>query len=152
MATERPANGVSDDLELARRARGGEWDAFQAIVDRHTSRIYGLAMRIVQNSHDAEDVTQQTFVSVIEHLDRFREESSLSTWILRIATNHALKVLRRRRGPVRQAADTDDYGSLPHPEYIAPWREGPEEMAQIIGEEWVKISPRDIQQVVHLIG
>ena len=59
---------------------------------------FAAARRIVGNQHDAEDITQQTFLSVMDHLGDFREESSVATWILRIATNHALKPLRKRRG------------------------------------------------------
>jgi len=70
-------------------------------------------------------LTQQTFLSLIEHVDSFRGESSVRTWILRIAANHALKILRKRRGPPIVAwdnsSDDDSYSSVPHPEFIARW-------------------------------
>lgn len=127
--------GGSDDLELLRAAQQGDFAAFEAIVDRFQPRVYSMAMRIVRRAEDAEDVTQQTFVSLIEHLDQFRGDASVATWILRIATNHALKVLRKRRGlptvPLEGRADQeDDYSALPHPEYIAQWRDNPEDLAQ----------------------
>ncbi len=127
--------GAGQDLELLRRARQGDFAAFEGLVDRYQGRIYGLARRILGLHQDAEDVVQQTFLSVLEHLDTFREESPVANWILRIATNHALTVLRKRRGlptvPLEVAGDPDDnYARLPHPEYIAQWREGPEELAQ----------------------
>lgn len=123
------------ELELFRQAQQGDFAAFEALVDRFQPRVYRLARRILGQAQDAEDVMQQTFLSVIEHLDQFRGESAVATWILRIATNHALKVLRKRRGlptvPLEAVADPDDsYATLPHPSYIAQWRENPEDLAQ----------------------
>ncbi len=123
------------DLEFLRRARHGDFAAFQTLVERFQRRLYGLAWHILGQSQDAEDVVQQTFLSVLEHLDSFREESAVATWVWRIATNHALKLLRKRKGlptvPLETSADSsDDGGHLPHPEYVAQWRDGPEELAQ----------------------
>ena len=128
MSAPRSANDDITDLELARNARSGDWQAFQEIVRRYQMRVYGLAMRILRHAQDAEDATQQTFLSVLENLDGFREESSLATWILRIATNHALKIIRKRQA--KPASEPVDYASVPHPEYIAQWRDGPESLAQ----------------------
>lgn len=129
-------SGANQDVELLRRARGGDFEAFSTLVDRFQRRVFAVARRIVGNQHDAEDVTQQTFLSMMDHLDDFREKSSVATWILRIATNHALKVLRKRRGlpMVSFAAPSDDsadsYAAMPHPEFIAQWRDEPARLAQ----------------------
>jgi RNA polymerase sigma-70 factor (ECF subfamily) len=128
--------GSEEDRELLRRARGGDFGAFAILVERFQGRVFGVARRIVGLPQDAEDVTQQTFLSVLDHLGDFREESSVATWILRIATNHALQLLRKRRGlptvsldaPVQDEADR--YAALPHPEFIARWRDGPDQLAQ----------------------
>jgi RNA polymerase sigma-70 factor (ECF subfamily) len=129
----QPHDPADQDLALLRCARQGDFTAFEALVGRYQGRLYGLAWRIVGQRQDAEDVVQQTFLSVLEHLDSFREESSFATWLLRIATNLALKVLRKRRGlptvPL-QSADPESYARLPHPEFIAQWRDGPEALAQ----------------------
>ncbi len=125
-----------DDIALLRQASGGDFDSFSALVERFQRRVFATARRIVGNQHDAEDVTQQTFLSVLDHLGDFREESSVATWILRIATNHALKVLRKRRGLPTVSIDTrsengdDSYAALPHPEFIAQWRDEPVRLAQ----------------------
>jgi RNA polymerase sigma-70 factor (ECF subfamily) len=70
----------------------------------------------------------------MEHLDGFRGESSFSTWLLRIATHAALKVIRKRQGlqtvPLEPSTDErEDFSSVPHPEYIADWRETPDRLA-----------------------
>lgn len=125
-----------NDLELLSLARQGHWDAFETLVARFEPRVFGMAWRILQQREDAEDATQQTFLSVMEHLDRFRAESSVATWVLRIATNHSLKLLRKRRGLVTVPLETtsrdsgDDGEPLPHPDYIAQWQDDPADLAQ----------------------
>ncbi|MFM1942957.1 MAG: hypothetical protein RI897_1939 [Verrucomicrobiota bacterium] len=123
------------DQQLVQRAKLGELEAFELLTTRYERQIYGLARRIVGSTHDAEDVTQVTFISVLEHLDGFREEASFSTWLHRIATFAALKVLRKRRGletvpfevPVDDGSASGE--SLPRPDYIADWSTNPEELA-----------------------
>lgn len=130
------SNADISDLQLLSQARQGQWDAFETLVSRFEPRVFGLAWRILQQREDAEDITQQTFLSVMEHLDSFRGESSLATWILRIATNHALKLLRKRRGlvtvPLETAGNGDggDTEPLPHPDYVAQWQNDPADLAQ----------------------
>ncbi|MCU0716740.1 MAG: RNA polymerase sigma factor [Pirellula sp.] len=118
--------------ELLRLAKQGDFQAFQTLVSELQPRVYGLAYRMLHQSQDAEDVTQQTFVSMIEHLKDFREESSVATWALKIASNFALKILRRRKGHAALSLDDgreDGYADMPHPEYIAPWRRPPDDIA-----------------------
>lgn len=117
-------------LGLLRQAQSGDFAAFGLLVDRLQQRVFGLAYRILGETHDAEDVAQQTFLSLIEHLDSFRGESTVRTWVLRIAANHALKLLRKKRGvPTEPTGDTS-YADIPHPEFIAPWREQPSVLAE----------------------
>ncbi len=122
------------DADLVRRAKGGEFDAMEALATRHEQQVYSLALRMVRQRQDAEDVVQQTFLSVVENLACFREESSFSTWLMRIASNAALKIIRKRRGldTISLEAVTEPSeagGPIPHPEYIADWREAPYELA-----------------------
>lgn len=121
------------DEQLIAIAASGDFDAFQHLVDRYQQRVFSAAWRITQNRADAEDVTQQTFLSLIEKISSFRGDSAAAAWIMRIATNHALKVLRKRKGMVTVSwdgsGDDDSYASLPHPDYIAHWKEPPDELA-----------------------
>jgi RNA polymerase sigma-70 factor (ECF subfamily) len=128
-----PNRQTLTDAQLVQQAKQGDLDAFEELANRHERRIYTLARRITQNEHDAQDVTQQTFLSALEHLGDFREEASFATWLDRIATHAALKILRKRKGldtvSLDQATDPDpDTGEIPHPEYIADWRADPEEL------------------------
>ncbi len=127
MAEERP------DSELVRLAKAGDLSAFEGLAMRHERRIYTVARRITGNEQDAEDVTQQALLSALEHLDGFREEASFATWVLRVATHAALKVIRKRQGlpTVSLEANTEaqeGYDTVPHPEYIADWKESPTEL------------------------
>jgi RNA polymerase sigma-70 factor (ECF subfamily) len=117
-----------EDGELLRRAKEGDYAAFEELLLKYERPMYILARRLVGRAEDAEDVVQEAFSSVVEHLEDFREESSFYTWLSRITTNHALKVLRKRRGLRTVPLDDErvsDEGSLPRPEYIAPWSKDP---------------------------
>jgi RNA polymerase sigma-70 factor (ECF subfamily) len=123
------------DAELVRRAKAGDLPAFEELANRHERPVYTLALRILQNPHDAEDVTQQAFLSAIESLKSFREEASFATWINRIATHGALKIIRKRKGldTVSLEAATEpqeDCDSIPHPEFIADWKQSPEQLVE----------------------
>lgn len=126
---------AQSDEELVRQAKAGELAAFEELANRYEQKVYSLARRLLRQEQDAEDVTQQAFLSALEHLDGFREEASFATWLLRIATHAALKVLRKRKGldviSLEAATEPREEGeSVPHPEFIADWRESPEQLAQ----------------------
>lgn len=127
---------IDPDRELVRQAQTGDYAAFEQLVGRHEQHIFALAQRIVGQVHDAEEVVQQTFLSVIEHLKGFRADAKFSTWLVRIATNHALLILRKRArrneqplGGEHSRSDDDDGAPLPHPQFIAAWRETPDQLA-----------------------
>jgi RNA polymerase sigma-70 factor (ECF subfamily) len=123
------------DLALVARAKTGELDAFEALTNRYEQRVYSLALRMLRHQQDAEDVTQQTFLSALENLAGFRGDASFATWLLRIATHAALKVIRKQKGldtvSLEEATDeADGYETIPHPEYIADWRQSPEQLVE----------------------
>ena len=123
------------DVELVYLAKAGELDAFEALTNRYEQRVFGLAMRMLRQEQDAEDVAQQTFLSVLENLEGFRGEASFSTWVLRIASHAALKIIRKRKGlntvSLEETTEpSDDFNSIPHPEFIADWRQSPEHLVE----------------------
>lgn len=130
--TNRPLD-IPDD-ELVRSAKAGDLQAFETLTTRYEGRVYSLALRMLRHEHDAEDVTQQTFLSALENLGSFRGDASFATWLLRIAAHAALKVIRKRKGlpTVSLEAATEPQGEeepIPHPEYIADWRQSPGDLA-----------------------
>lgn len=123
------------DSELVSRAQAGELAAFEVLVGRHERHVFSLALRMVRQEQDAEDVTQTTFLSALENLAGFRGEASFATWLTRIATHAALKVIRKRQGLDVVSLDHateggSDREATVHPEFIADWQQTPERLAQ----------------------
>lgn len=95
-------NGIAlDDATLVSRFQNGDDNAFAQIVSLHRGRIYGYVRKMLRDETDAEEVTQDTFVRAYRNLAKFRGDSSLLTWLHRIATNLARNrywyFFRRRR-------------------------------------------------------
>jgi RNA polymerase sigma-70 factor (ECF subfamily) len=115
----------SEELELIEACRRGDYGCFERIVGEHERKIYNLALRMLGNPDDASDILQETFLKVYDHIDKFRGDARLSTWIYRIAMNEALMKIRRDKGRMvsidtfRQtegedrALDLEDWGQKP---------------------------------------
>jgi len=88
---------LESEAALVAQAQAGDENAFVKIYSRHSRHIYRAAFNITQDPQDAENALQVTFLKVVRHLDQFRSESRISTWLNRIATNEAFARLRRRR-------------------------------------------------------
>jgi RNA polymerase sigma-70 factor (ECF subfamily) len=95
------------DRELADAARDGDTDAFGVLVRRHQKRIYRLAVHLLRNAAEAEDVTQETFVRAYRALDRFGGRSEPYTWMYRIAVNLSLNAIRSRKQTQRRTTPDD---------------------------------------------
>lgn len=95
------------DRELVEAAQKGDAEAFGAMVRRHQRRVYRLALHLLRNPAEAEDVTQDTFVRAYGALDRFDGRSEPFTWIYRIAVNLSLNAIRARK-PSERSSSPDD--------------------------------------------
>ncbi len=94
----RPATPNADsDRRLIAQIQAGERDAFERLLDAYETRVYRLALRYTGTPSDAEDVTQEIFLGVYKSLGKFRGDSSLATWIYRVALNHCLEFRRKHR-------------------------------------------------------
>jgi len=98
---EAQASEAAIDRGLVRQFVGGDESAFTEIVNRYRGKIHGLTMNLLRNAADAEEITQDTFIRAYRGLANFRGDSSLSTWLYRIALNLARNrywyFFRRRR-------------------------------------------------------
>jgi RNA polymerase sigma-70 factor (ECF subfamily) len=92
-----PELGGLDDRALVERARNRDGAAVRLIMQRHNRRLFRVARSILNDDAEAEDVVQEAYARAFTHLDGFRSEARLSTWLTRIAVNEALGRLRRRR-------------------------------------------------------
>ena len=85
-----------EDFSLE-KLRAGDKAEFARLVETYSGVVYRLAIKMVEDPQDAEDVLQETFIKAFRGLSRFGGRSSLSTWLYRIATNESLMLLRRRK-------------------------------------------------------
>ncbi|MER9255241.1 RNA polymerase sigma factor [Mesorhizobium sp. M0598] len=93
--TATPA--ASGDMQLVGRALARDGDAFRTIIKTHNQRLYRIARGVVRNDSEAEDIVQEAYVRAFAHLEAFRGDASLATWLSRIVINEALGRLRKRR-------------------------------------------------------
>src|ERR1700736_1580564 len=103
------AESGSVDADLLEQAKNGDRAALEKLILRHQAWIYNIAVRMVFQPHDAEEVTQEVLVKVITKLGTFRGESSFRTWLYRIAANHVLNM--KRRSAETQTTTFADYGA-----------------------------------------
>jgi RNA polymerase sigma-70 factor (ECF subfamily) len=103
------------DLELAKRCRGGDADAFEELYRQHAGRLYNLAFRMAGSAQEAEDLLQEVFLHAYRKLGSFRGDSSLGTWLYRLGMNQCLDYLRGRQMKMNQATDSIDEQDAPEP-------------------------------------
>lgn len=144
MTVEVPLTNM-EDMELVQLSQSGDFRAFEILIERYESRLFNHAMRLVHRQHDAEEVVQQTLLSLVEHLKSFRGDSSFYTWLSRIATNHAFTLLRKRLGkPTLSLTEHEEVER----QLIEPRSGGPEEIAsdretrQLLTETLDQIDPK----------
>jgi len=104
-SSETPEGPPDDELVL--KAQRGDTHAFEILVDRYHSRIYGLTYNMTSNREDAEDLTQEIFVKAYEALPRFKRRSSFYTWLYRIAVNKTINYRKKRNR--RRAMSFDQF-------------------------------------------
>lgn len=88
---------LSTDQGLIEALRGGESNAVEALIDRYGAWIHRVASRILGDSRDAEEITQDVLMTVVRKIGTFRGEAAFSSWLYRIAANAAYERLRSRR-------------------------------------------------------
>lgn len=83
--------------EIVNRAKKGDQSAYSEIHERYYKSVYYMVLRMVKNEADAEDITMEVFTKVFASLDMYAEIHSFSTWLFKIASNHAIDFLRKRK-------------------------------------------------------
>jgi RNA polymerase sigma-70 factor, ECF subfamily len=97
----------SSDQELIEQSLSGDAEAFSVLVRRYQKRIYRLAVHMLHDDTEAEDVTQETFVRAYQGLNRFQGNSQPYTWLYRIAVNLSLNIIRARK-PRQHTTEASD--------------------------------------------
>jgi RNA polymerase sigma-70 factor (ECF subfamily) len=112
------------DQALIEKIKGGDYQAFEALVNRYEGKVYRLAMRMLRNQQDAEDALQESFLQVYRGLKTFEGRSNFSTWLYRLATNVCLMKIRHR--------ETEPAGMLPLEDFLPRHEDGEQPTLQ----EW----------------
>src|SRR6476619_608386 len=97
----------ASDLELVRRIKGGDDQAFREMVDRYHARVYSLSYGVLHNAEDAEEATQDAFLTLYRKIGTFDEARKFFSWFYRVALNAAYS--RARRRPALPTVAIEDY-------------------------------------------
>lgn len=137
----------TEEAALVSRAQTGDFDAFEELVKRTEARLYAHLLRLTENTADARELLQESYLSAYKNLGSFKGESSFSTWVYRIATNHALMHFRKKKPET-------SFEELPIPSHeelkkrtINDWDLDPGEMAhknevkRLLDEAIMKLPP-----------
>ncbi len=112
LETAANANRLSPTASLLEAAKAGDPEAFQELSRHAAPIIFRRALKITSNHHDAEDVLQETLLKGFTHISKFRGDSKLSTWLVRIGLNEAIMTLRKRRHDVPLAPEAGATGKV----------------------------------------
>ena len=154
MNAEVKKSNKDKDLILVRRAKRGDYKAFDLLVLKYQSRIIGLAMKFVKDIQTAEDVAQESFIKAYKSLDSFREESAFYTWLYRIASNTSKNYLISKKRK-NELLESEVFSSEEIDIFDIPGGSSPEEILQannlreVIFESLSNL-PEDIRTAVSL--
>ncbi|MGH9947189.1 MAG: RNA polymerase sigma factor [Pyrinomonadaceae bacterium] len=87
---------TATDFDLTQAAAKGDMAAFEEVYQRHHRRVYSICLRMLQNSHEAEDLTQDVFIQLYRKIGSFRGDSAFTTWLHRMTVNQVLMHFRKR--------------------------------------------------------
>jgi RNA polymerase sigma-70 factor (ECF subfamily) len=121
----------ADESELLEGLWAGEQAAFRRLVELNSTNVYNVALKLLNNEQEAEDVLQETFLSAFEAIDRFEGRSKLSTWLYRIAYNASLMRLRKRKQmttfSLDQPLNGENGGTPQGTRYLVDWSTLPDD-------------------------
>lgn len=112
MSEEENISTRERDNELVARAREGDTEAFDALINAYAPKLYGLVYHMTSNHEDTNDLLQDVFAKAYGSLKRFHGKSAFYTWIYSIATNTTLNFLKKRKRRVAMSLDDMDNGII----------------------------------------
>lgn len=163
MVGMREGAGMAEEVEVSdaiavERTLAGERDAYRVLVERHSRAVFRMAYRMTGNTHEAEEVVQESFVRGYEKLGQFAGNSNFGTWVYRIAANYAIDRMRKRKteetrvaAPGRADEDTPKEDPInrvadagPSPERLA----GSAQLAERLKAALATLSPAERTAIV----
>lgn len=143
---------MENGLELISRIASGDKFAFEELVLLHQQKIYSLCLRMSGNEDDAYDLAQDTFIKAYKSISSFKMESSISTWLYRIASNTCIDFLRRKKKRFKIVIEIDDeseaFSEIPDTSLSPQKLLEKKELREAIAEALLKLSPQHRQIVI----
>lgn len=118
---------VDPDAECVARAQGGDLDAFEELMNRHSQRVYRTLIGLLGDQEDARDAMQDTFLKAFQHLGGFEGRSKFSTWVVSIASNTGIQRLRERKHLESLDHDFESEEGF-RPRQVQSWTDDPEQL------------------------
>lgn len=137
------------DWELVETARGGDRPAFNQLVLKYRNRVLGVAVRMLGDRGEAEDLAQDVFVKVFRALKDFQHEALFSTWLYRVTANSCLNRIQKRKQEKSMTSVLDDPEAHPDPA-ANPQRVLEEKQAKLLVEKAIQDLPSD-QRVILIL-
>jgi RNA polymerase sigma-70 factor (ECF subfamily) len=100
--------------EIVQQCKNGNYEAWNMIVDRYAKTIYNLALNFFNNREDAEDITQDVFLKVYNNIDKFREDKSFNSWLVKLSTNYCIDHWRKSKRSAKRVDLSDDLMKTEH--------------------------------------
>jgi RNA polymerase sigma-70 factor (ECF subfamily) len=119
-----------EDRMLVEQAQNGNRNAFRQLVERHKERVYYIALDLMSNRSDAEDMSQEAFIKAYKSLHRFRGDAQFSSWLYRITVNTCIDHRRKKWWRIRKAQAPMNQEDQPRIDRLPSGMPGPEESAQ----------------------
>ena len=107
------------EMDLVRRAQGGDLEAYDELVKRYQERIYSTVYHMTSNHEDANDLAQDSFIKAYQALKSFKGGSSFYTWLYRIAVNKTINFLKQRKNRVHMSLNDLDFNTENNPDLVA---------------------------------
>ncbi|MGB9696138.1 MAG: RNA polymerase sigma factor [Ignavibacteria bacterium] len=145
----------SEDIQLIASAKKGDQAAYEKLMRKYKSLIFNLVARVIKQTDDVEDLTQETFIKAFQSLERFDNQFSFSTWLFKIASNNCVDYLRKKKlktFSIDKQIDTPDeemYFEIPDTDLMPDKKIVDKERKQII-EEAIANLPEKYRKVILL--
>src|SRR6478609_9160516 len=108
-----------DDRVLVRQAQGGDYTAFDTLVQKYQERVYATIYHMTSNHEDANDLAQEAFIKAFHALKSFKGGSSFYTWVYRIAVNKTINFLKQRKNRTQMSLDDLDFNAEHDPDLVS---------------------------------
>ena len=146
-----------DETVLVQRARRGDLEAYDELVQRYQERIYATVYHMTSNHEDANDLAQESFIKAFQALKSFKGGSSFYTWLYRIAVNKTINFLKQRKNRIHMSLNDLDFNAEHDPDLVAlisdktPRREaGLTELQEKLNTALMKLSePHRLVVILH---